>query len=74
MAETQQIPVTVLGLGAVGQAMAATLLKAGRASTVWNRTAGKDADLVAAGATSVASVAAAHGIDYLDRASWPCPR
>src|SRR5690606_22683771 len=50
MPDTTQSPVTVLGLGAMGQAFAATLLKGGRTVTVWNRTPGKDGDLVAAGA------------------------
>ncbi|WP_378730817.1 NAD(P)-dependent oxidoreductase [Nocardia brasiliensis] len=59
MAETTNTPVTVLGLGAMGQALAATLLKGGHPTTVWNRTPGKDADLVAAGAVSTPSVAEA---------------
>ncbi|MFD0360076.1 NAD(P)-dependent oxidoreductase [Nocardia sp. GCM10030253] len=59
MPETQHTPVTILGLGAMGQAIAATLLRGGRPTTVWNRTAGKDAGLVADGATGAASVAAA---------------
>ncbi|MEO6398197.1 MAG: NAD(P)-binding domain-containing protein [Tepidiformaceae bacterium] len=44
--------VTVIGLGAMGSALAATLLKKGHAVTVWNRTAMKAAPLVEAGATS----------------------
>ncbi|TQM32968.1 NAD(P)-dependent oxidoreductase [Nocardia bhagyanarayanae] len=56
MAENQQNPVTVLGLGAMGQALAAAFLKTGRPTTVWNRTPGKDADLVAAGAVGAATV------------------
>ncbi|BDU06716.1 NAD(P)-dependent oxidoreductase [Nocardia cyriacigeorgica] len=56
MPDTTQSPVTVLGLGAMGQAFAATLLKGGRTVTVWNRTPGKDGDLVAAGASSAASL------------------
>ncbi|WP_405164846.1 NAD(P)-binding domain-containing protein [Nocardia sp. NBC_01499] len=59
MAETTNTPVTVLGLGAMGQALAAALLKGGHPTTVWNRTPGKDADLVAAGAIGAASVAEA---------------
>ncbi|KAA8886188.1 NAD(P)-dependent oxidoreductase [Nocardia colli] len=57
MAETTNTPVTVLGLGAMGQALAATLLKGGRPTTVWNRTSGKDFDLVTAGAVGATSVA-----------------
>jgi len=43
-------PVTVIGLGPMGRAMAATLMAAGHPVTVWNRTPGRAADLVAAGA------------------------
>ena len=42
--------VTVIGLGAMGSALARTLLKNGFAVTVWNRTAQRAAPLVAAGA------------------------
>ncbi|GAA0923924.1 hypothetical protein GCM10009558_036020 [Virgisporangium aurantiacum] len=41
---------TVIGLGPMGRAMSAVLLRAGHAVTVWNRTGGRAADLVAAGA------------------------
>ncbi|MFI6091777.1 NAD(P)-dependent oxidoreductase [Streptomyces sp. NPDC051218] len=52
MTEQQlKTPVTVLGLGAMGQALAGAFLKAGHPTTVWNRTPGKGDDLVAAGAT-----------------------
>jgi len=40
----------VLGLGAMGSAMAARLLDAGHDLTVWNRTPGRDGGLVSAGA------------------------
>jgi 3-hydroxyisobutyrate dehydrogenase-like beta-hydroxyacid dehydrogenase len=43
-------PVTMIGLGPMGQAMAASLLGAGHPVTVWNRTPGRADDLVAAGA------------------------
>lgn len=59
MADIQHTPVTVLGLGAMGTALAATLLKGGRTTTVWNRTPGKDTQLIAAGATGAATVAEA---------------
>jgi 3-hydroxyisobutyrate dehydrogenase-like beta-hydroxyacid dehydrogenase len=49
-------PVTVLGLGAMGSALAATLIRAGHPTTVWNRTPGRDAELVTAGATSTADI------------------
>jgi 3-hydroxyisobutyrate dehydrogenase len=42
--------VGVLGLGAMGHAIAARLLGAGHDVRVWNRTPGKDDDLVASGA------------------------
>lgn len=43
-------PVTVLGLGPMGQAMVRTLLAAGHPVTVWNRTPGRASEVVAAGA------------------------
>jgi 3-hydroxyisobutyrate dehydrogenase len=49
--------VTVLGLGAMGRAMAGRLLDAGHALTVWNRTPGRDEELVAAGARRAATPA-----------------
>lgn len=52
-------PVTVLGLGAMGQALAHAFLAAGHPTTVWNRTAGRAEALVAAGATEAPDVAAA---------------
>lgn len=50
-ATTELAPVTVIGLGPMGQAMAATLIRAGHAVTVWNRTPSRAAGLVAAGGT-----------------------
>ncbi|TYP76824.1 NAD(P)-dependent oxidoreductase [Paenibacillus methanolicus] len=44
------IPVSVIGLGNMGQALAATFLAAGHPVTVWNRSAGKDERLVGNGA------------------------
>ncbi|WP_018654192.1 NAD(P)-dependent oxidoreductase [Actinomadura flavalba] len=52
-------PVTVLGLGPMGRALAGAFLDAGHPTTVWNRTPGKDADLVARGATGAATAAEA---------------
>jgi 3-hydroxyisobutyrate dehydrogenase-like beta-hydroxyacid dehydrogenase len=43
--------IAVLGLGAMGHAMAAKLQAAGHDLSVWNRTPGRDEDLVSAGAT-----------------------
>ncbi|MFI9503821.1 NAD(P)-dependent oxidoreductase [Nocardia sp. NPDC052566] len=56
MADSKNTTVTVLGLGAMGQALATAFVKGDRPTTVWNRTPGKDADLVAAGATGAATV------------------
>ncbi len=55
----QHRTVTVIGLGPMGRAMAAAYLDAGYEVTVWNRSAGKDADLVARGAHRAASAAEA---------------
>lgn len=49
--------VTVLGLGAMGSALAAALLAANREVTVWNRSAGRAAGLVARGASEATTVA-----------------
>ncbi|MGW2301656.1 NAD(P)-dependent oxidoreductase [Streptomyces sp. NPDC001809] len=43
--------VSVLGLGAMGSALATALVKAGHPTTVWNRTPGRADDLLALGAT-----------------------
>ncbi|MEU3774683.1 NAD(P)-binding domain-containing protein [Streptomyces sp. NPDC032472] len=53
----QHRAITVLGLGPMGRAMAAAYLDAGYEVTVWNRSAGKDADLVARGARRAGSAA-----------------
>jgi hypothetical protein len=47
--------VTVLGLGAMGSALARAFLAAGRPVTVWNRTSGKADELVAGGAVEAAT-------------------
>jgi 3-hydroxyisobutyrate dehydrogenase-like beta-hydroxyacid dehydrogenase len=57
MAENRSV--TVLGLGAMGAALARAFLAAGHAVTVWNRTSGKAGELVAAGAVEASSVEAA---------------
>ncbi|MDG4859366.1 NAD(P)-binding domain-containing protein [Streptomyces sp. T-3] len=46
-----------LGLGDMGRALAHSALRADHSVTVWNRSSGKDAELVAAGARSAADVA-----------------
>ncbi|NDU77160.1 NAD(P)-binding domain-containing protein [Actinomadura sp. DSM 109109] len=43
-------PVTVLGLGAMGAALAEAFVRAGHPTTIWNRTPAKAAPLVALGA------------------------
>ncbi|NEW43398.1 NAD(P)-dependent oxidoreductase [Nocardia cyriacigeorgica] len=50
-------PVTVIGLGLMGQALAGAFLKAGHPTTVWNRTAAKADRLVSEGAQLAPTVA-----------------
>ncbi|GAA3492372.1 NAD(P)-dependent oxidoreductase [Streptomyces cremeus] len=52
-------PVTVLGLGPMGQALARAFLAAGHPTTVWNRTASRADAVVAEGAVLAASPAEA---------------
>ncbi|MGW4773550.1 NAD(P)-dependent oxidoreductase [Nocardia sp. NPDC004278] len=54
-----ETPVTVIGLGLMGQALARTFLKAGHPTTVWNRTTSKADQLVAEGAQLAPTVGAA---------------
>ncbi|MDT0613935.1 NAD(P)-dependent oxidoreductase [Streptomyces lancefieldiae] len=54
-ADQSATAVTVLGLGPMGRALAAAFLDAGLRTTVWNRTPGRDGDLVARGAAAAAS-------------------
>lgn len=56
-ATTNPPPVSVIGLGPMGQAMVHTLLDAGHPVTVWNRTASRADGVVAAGARLAASPA-----------------
>jgi 3-hydroxyisobutyrate dehydrogenase-like beta-hydroxyacid dehydrogenase len=53
------VPVTVVGLGAMGRAVAGAFLRAGHPVTVWNRSPGRAGELVAAGATEAPELAAA---------------
>ncbi|MFE0023775.1 NAD(P)-dependent oxidoreductase [Amycolatopsis sp. NPDC059021] len=55
----ERTPVTVLGLGAMGSALAGALLTAGHPVTVWNRSAGKAAPLVERGAVAAETASAA---------------
>ncbi|MGK5636925.1 NAD(P)-dependent oxidoreductase [Streptomyces sp. URMC 126] len=57
--------VSVVGLGAMGAALAGAFLAAGRSTTVWNRTRGKALPLVARGAAEAASPGAAVGASPL---------
>ncbi|MGS2616662.1 NAD(P)-dependent oxidoreductase [Micromonospora sp. LZ34] len=52
-------PVTVLGLGAMGRALAGALVAAGHPTTVWNRSPGRAAALTAAGAVETRTAAEA---------------
>ncbi|UBU14264.1 NAD(P)-dependent oxidoreductase [Nonomuraea gerenzanensis] len=55
MNDRSTTPVTVIGLGLMGQALAGAFLKAGHPTTVWNRTAAKADPLVAGGARLAAT-------------------
>jgi 3-hydroxyisobutyrate dehydrogenase-like beta-hydroxyacid dehydrogenase len=48
--------VAVIGLGTMGSGMAANLLRAGHAVTIWNRTPGRVGDLVTEGAREAATI------------------
>ncbi|MCX4834999.1 NAD(P)-binding domain-containing protein [Streptomyces sp. NBC_01016] len=52
----QLTDVSMLGLGAMGSALAAALLDAGRSVTVWNRTPGRAAELMTRGARGAGAV------------------
>ncbi|MGP4024147.1 NAD(P)-dependent oxidoreductase [Actinomadura sp. 3N407] len=56
MSNRTETPVTVIGLGLMGRALAAAFLKAGHPTTVWNRTTSKADPLVAEGARSAPTV------------------
>ncbi|WP_043621354.1 NAD(P)-dependent oxidoreductase [Nonomuraea candida] len=56
---TAKHPVTVIGLGAMGTALAGAFLGAGHPTTVWNRTPAKAAPLVARGAEQAQDIEAA---------------
>ncbi len=59
MTDANRTPVTVLGLGLMGRALAEALLRAGHPTTVWNRTAGKAEGLTGARVAATAEEAAA---------------
>ncbi|MBP8534650.1 NAD(P)-dependent oxidoreductase [Streptomyces sp. MK37H] len=52
---SEQSAVTVLGLGPMGRALAGAFLDAGLRITVWNRTPGRDRELIERGAVGAAS-------------------
>lgn len=56
---TSPTPVTLLGLGAMGTALARTWLAAGHPLTVWNRSPGRGAELAREGARVAATAAEA---------------
>ncbi|MEV4160384.1 NAD(P)-binding domain-containing protein [Nonomuraea dietziae] len=51
MEDANHTPVTVIGLGAMGRALAGAFLENGHPTTVWNRSIGKAEALAARGAT-----------------------
>ncbi|MDB1088751.1 NAD(P)-binding domain-containing protein [Streptomyces sp. ACA25] len=55
MTADNSVQVSVLGLGAMGSALAGALVKAGYPTTVWNRSPGKAEALVAQGAVAAAT-------------------
>ncbi|MFJ8313920.1 MULTISPECIES: NAD(P)-dependent oxidoreductase [unclassified Streptomyces] len=57
--DARQLPVTVLGLGPMGLALATAFLDHGHPTTVWNRTAAKADSLVPRGARIAATAAEA---------------
>ncbi|MFC8799404.1 NAD(P)-dependent oxidoreductase [Streptomyces griseoincarnatus] len=59
MTDPQGTGVTVLGLGAMGSALATTLLDAGDTVTVWNRTPARAAGLSTRGAEAASTIGAA---------------
>ena len=56
---TDRPAVTVIGLGPMGRALAGAFVAAGVRTTVWNRTPGRDRELIEQGATGAGSAAAA---------------
>jgi 3-hydroxyisobutyrate dehydrogenase-like beta-hydroxyacid dehydrogenase len=57
MSENSVTPLTMIGLGPMGQAMVRRFMAAGHPTTVWNRTAARADDVVAEGAVRAATVA-----------------
>jgi len=59
MPERSDAPVTVIGLGPMGRALAEAFVGAGHPTTVWNRTASRADALIARGAAGAATAAGA---------------
>lgn len=59
------IPVSVIGLGNMGQALAAIFIAAGHPVTVWNRSTGKDERLVGNGAVRAKTAADAVAVSRM---------
>ncbi|MER7405287.1 NAD(P)-binding domain-containing protein [Streptomyces sp. NPDC000070] len=57
MAGDNRTPVSVIGLGSMGRALAEAFVAAGHPTTVWNRTPGRAGPLVDRGALHAASIA-----------------
>ncbi|WP_194814449.1 NAD(P)-dependent oxidoreductase [Nocardia sp. XZ_19_385] len=57
MTSTNRTPVTVLGIGSMGRAVASAFLAAGHPTTVWNRSPERAATLVEHGAVHAVSIA-----------------
>ena len=56
--------ITILGMGNMGRAFAARAIESGHQTTIWNRTPGRGAELVARGAIEVdTATTAAAGAD-----------
>jgi 3-hydroxyisobutyrate dehydrogenase-like beta-hydroxyacid dehydrogenase len=56
MTGSENVPVTVLGLGPMGRALASAFLSGGHPVTVWNRTPGKAEELSGRGAAVAGSI------------------
>ncbi|GAA2886918.1 NAD(P)-binding domain-containing protein [Streptosporangium fragile] len=65
MTHDHRTPVTILGLGPMGQALAGAFLRSGHPTTVWNRTAAKAEALADRGASRAGTVADAVAVSPL---------
>ncbi|MEV6216988.1 NAD(P)-binding domain-containing protein [Nocardia sp. NPDC051833] len=77
MNNTTATPVTVLGLGLMGRALAGAFLNAGYPTIIWNRTAAKADELVARGARlapTVGDAVAAGSLTILCVTDYPAVR